>query len=139
MRLVELGTHARGAIFLDGARWNTPELAEAIEELSQGFEGFYFGRYDVRGASFEAIARGDFHVLELNGVTAEETHVYDPSHSLLYAWKTLMAQWSTAFTVARKNLRQGRGEPTSLLGVLCSVLCPRLTSATPSNFLVQAA
>lgn len=118
VRLVELGTHARGAIFLDGARWNTPELAEAIEELSQGFEGFYFGRYDVRGASFEAIARGDFHVLELNGVTAEETHVYDPSHSLLYAWKTLMAQWATAFTVARKNLRQGRGEPTSLLEVL---------------------
>ena len=51
-------------------------------------------------------------------MTAEETHVYDPSHSLLYAWQTVMAQWSTAFTVARKNLRQGRGEPTSLLGVL---------------------
>ncbi|MDF1837201.1 MAG: alpha/beta fold hydrolase, partial [Planctomycetota bacterium] len=37
VRLVEVGTHSRGAIFLDGERWNSPALLEAVEALSQRF------------------------------------------------------------------------------------------------------
>lgn len=106
--LVDLGTHSRGAVFLDGERWNTPELTAAIDKLSKDFDGFYFGRYDLRVPSGEALARGeDFLVIELNGVTSESTSVYDPKHSVLFAWRTLMAQWSLAFAIGAENHARG--------------------------------
>src|SRR5690606_5707359 len=40
--LVELGTHCRGAAFLDGGWVRTPALEAAIDRLSQGFDGFWF-------------------------------------------------------------------------------------------------
>ncbi|HZN54807.1 MAG TPA: alpha/beta fold hydrolase, partial [Candidatus Polarisedimenticolaceae bacterium] len=73
VELVELGTHARGAYFYDGADLATPELEEAVDRISRSFDGFYFGRYDVRSASTEAFRRGAFKVIELNGVTSEAT------------------------------------------------------------------
>ncbi|MDA1267449.1 MAG: VTT domain-containing protein, partial [Planctomycetota bacterium] len=108
LALVDLGTHARGAIFLDGARCNTPELLAAIDELSRGYEGFFFGRYDVRVPDADRLARGEgIQVIELNGVTSESTHIYDPRHSLLGAWATLMRQWSLAYAIAKENRDRG--------------------------------
>ena len=83
VELVELGTHCRGAIFLDGMRHRTPELERVFDEISRGFDGFWFGRYDVRTPDVEAFRRGEaFKIVELNGVTSEATHIYDPRHGL---------------------------------------------------------
>jgi hypothetical protein len=46
--LMELGTHCRGAMFLDGGWVITPELEERFDAISRGFAGFYVGRFDVR-------------------------------------------------------------------------------------------
>jgi hypothetical protein len=114
LQLVELGTHCRGAMFLDGDAVHTEALERAIDELSQLFEGFWFGRYDVRCESSEALARGEgFRVIELNGLTSEATHIYDPKHSVLYAYKVLFRQWSLAFEIARANRAAG-ARPTRL-------------------------
>ena len=59
MKLVELGTHCRGAEFLDGKWIKTPELVKAIDEISQGYDGFYFGRYDLRTPSIDNLQRGE--------------------------------------------------------------------------------
>lgn len=108
LQLVELGTHCRGSIFLDGARFNTPALAAALDRVSQRYEGFHFGRYDLRVASLEAFARGaGIKVLELNGVTAEATHIYDPQHSLLTAYRTLFTQWRIAFEIGAQQRARG--------------------------------
>ena len=48
VRLVDVGTHSRGAIFLDGRRLWTPALEAAIDAIAQRYAGFYFGRFDVR-------------------------------------------------------------------------------------------
>ena len=107
-RLVELGTHCRGAVFLDGKAHRTAELEAAIEEVSRHFEGFYFGRYDVRTPSLEDFRRGrNFKILELNGVTSEATEIYDPGNSLLTAYKVLFEQWRLAFEIGRQNRRRG--------------------------------
>ncbi len=111
--LVELGTHCRGAVFLDGGHLLTPELEAAIEELSAGFDGFHFGRYDLRAASPEAFRAGrDFQVLELNGVTSEATHVYDPKTPLLEAYRVLFEQWRLAFEIAAANRAAGASPAT---------------------------
>jgi hypothetical protein len=105
--IAELGTHCRGSIFLDGERVHTPALAEAVDRLSRSFEGFFFGRYDVRAESAQALAAGRFRVVELNGLTSESTHIYDPRHSLLGAWRTLFRQWRLAFEIGRANRQRG--------------------------------
>lgn len=113
-RLVELGTHCRGAVFLDGRPWQTPELEEAVDRLSRAYEGFYFGRYDLRAPTLEELAQGRFKVLELNGVTSEATHIYDPANSLLEAYRVLLRQWSLAFEIGRRVVERGEGKPATL-------------------------
>jgi hypothetical protein len=105
--LGDCGSHCRGAEFLDGRRYRTPALEDAIEAVARRFEGFYFGRFDLRAASAEAFARGEFTVIELNGVTSEPTHIYDPAVSVIDAYRALCAQWSSAFEIGAANARRG--------------------------------
>jgi hypothetical protein len=114
VRLVEVGTHCRGAIFSDGYDLLTPELEERIEALSREFTGFHFGRYDLRAVSETALREGrDFKVIELNGLTSEATHIYDSRTSLLEAYRVLFEQWRLAFEIGAKNRAAGV-KPTSL-------------------------
>ena len=105
--LAELGTHCRGALFLDGEGWRTPALEAAVEAVSAQFEGFYFGRYDVRTESAEALQRGEFTVIELNGLSSEATSIYDPGHSVWYGWRMLCRQWRRAYEIGAANRARG--------------------------------
>jgi pimeloyl-ACP methyl ester carboxylesterase/membrane protein DedA with SNARE-associated domain len=107
-QLVELGTHCRGAIFLDGHWALTRELEDAIDRVSKHFDGFYFGRYDIRAACVEEFKRGaNFKVIELNGVTSEATNIYDPKNSLFAAYRVLFEQWRIAFEIGAQNEKRG--------------------------------
>ena len=108
VRLVELGTHCRGAIFLDGSAVMTEALERRIDEISRGYRGFYFGRYDLRAPDLQRMQRGEgFKIIELNGVTSEATHIYDPAIGLFRAYRTLFAQWRIAFEIGRRNRDRG--------------------------------
>jgi hypothetical protein len=107
--LVELGTHCRGAMFLNGAWVLTPALEERFDAIARAFRGFYFGRFDVRvyGGLEKFRAGGGFKVIELNGVTSEATHIYNPGTPLTTAYQVLMRQWRIAFEIAAENRRLG--------------------------------
>lgn len=105
VQLTRLGTHSRGAIFLDGERFKTAELARAVDELSRCYQGFYFGRYDLMVPNAAALrAGGPLTVLELNGVSSEATSIYDPRHNLIHAYGTLFHQWRIAFRIGHRVL-----------------------------------
>ena len=107
-RLVEAGNHCQGAIFLDGGRLLSAALQERIDEISQSIPGFFVGRFDVRYSSEEALRQGrDFQIIELNGASAEATHIYDPRNSLWNAYRTLFRQWEIVFAIADQNRRRG--------------------------------
>ena len=73
--LAELGTHCLGAVFLDGGWVNGPRLAEAMDRISGKYQGFWFGRYDIRVEDPADLTHGKrFKVIELNGVTSEATN-----------------------------------------------------------------
>ncbi len=109
VRLTELGTHCRGARFTDG--WDdvwSEQLESRLDRLSRTCDGFFFGRYDVRAPSAEALReRGEFKVLELNGVSSETTHIYDPRNSLWTGYRALFEQWRLAFAIGAENRRRG--------------------------------
>ena len=112
--IINIGTHSRGAIFLDGDELKTPELANAIDEICGRVHGFNFGRFDIRFSSVEDFQAGrEFKIIELNGVTSESTNIYDPQYSLLDAYRILFEQWCIAFKIGVENLRHG-AEPTPL-------------------------
>ena len=46
-------------------------------------------------------------ILELNGVTAEPTDVYDPERSIWSSYRALFEQWRLVFTIGAENLRRG--------------------------------
>jgi len=108
VKLVDVGTHCRGAMFLDGASIKTPELEARLHAISKSFKGFYFGRYDIRTPSIDDIKNGaGFKIVELNGVTSEATHIYDPKNSLCYGYRVLMKQWRLAFEIGKQNYEAG--------------------------------
>lgn len=122
VQLVELGTHCRGAVFLDGSFAMTPALEKTIDQIARTFDGFYFGRFDIRVPSVEDLKAGrNLKILELNGVTSEPTNIYDPQTSLLDAYKVLFRQWRIAFEIGERNSSRG-AQPTSLRQLLRAVL-----------------
>jgi membrane protein DedA with SNARE-associated domain len=108
VQLIEIGTHCRGCIFLDGDEIKTEALEVAIDRVARGFDGFYFGRFDIRTPSLADFKQGiNFKVVELNGVTSEATHIYDPRISLANAYRILFQQWRIAFEIGAQNRKQG--------------------------------
>ncbi len=112
IRLVEAGNHAQGCIFRNGARLNSPQLEAAFDAVSQRIPGFFIGRFDVRFTSedeFQSGRPGSFTILELNGASAEATHIYDARTRLSEAYQTLFQQWEMVFAIGAENRRRGAG------------------------------
>lgn len=106
--LVDFGTHARGAVFSDGWELITPELTEAMNKMCCAVDGFYFGRFDIRTPSKESLKRGEkLHIIEVNGVTSEDTSIYDNKYSFWDAQKKLMYQWRIAFEIGAQSVKKG--------------------------------
>ena len=95
------------ALFMDQRRLATSMLEERIEELSRAHPGFFVGRFDVCARSAEELSRGEFEVLELNGVSSEPTYIYDRATTLPEALRALTLQWSAAFEIGAANRAQG--------------------------------
>jgi hypothetical protein len=108
VRLVLVGNHCKGSIFLDGRDAITPALTERIEALARAVPEFNFGRFDVRFASLAALRRGDgFTVIEINGVGSEATHVWDARAKLLPAWADQLAHYRAAFAIGAAERARG--------------------------------
>lgn len=106
--LVPYGNHARGAKFIDGSDWITPKLEAVINEVCLQIPGFYFGRLDVMYNTFEEFERGvNFSLVELNGAASEPTHIYDPKHSIFFAWKELARHITYMYKISVENHKNG--------------------------------
>jgi hypothetical protein len=107
-QLAIAGNHAQGTLFVDGAHLVTPDLERRIDEIARQMRGFYIGRFDVRYADVGRFQRGeDLAIVELNGVTSEATHIYDPQLTLWNAWRVLCEQWALVFEIGAANRQRG--------------------------------
>jgi hypothetical protein len=104
--LVPYGNHVRGAKFLDASHLIDEGLTNTVDTICRQVEGFYFGRLDVRYNSLEQLKQGkEFSIIELNGAGSEPTHMYDPKHSIFFAWKEIIRHWEILFRISRANHR----------------------------------
>lgn len=106
--LVPYGNHARGAKFLDYSHLISHELTKVIDEMCLEIPEFYFGRMDLMYNSWEELEQGkNYSVVELNGAASEPTHIYDPKHSLFFAWKTLAQHITYMYKISVANNKRG--------------------------------
>jgi hypothetical protein len=106
--LVPYGNHARGAKFLDYSNLISPELTKVIDEMCLQIPEFYFGRMDLMYNTWKELEQGkNFSIVELNGAASEPTHIYDPKHSLFFAWKELARHISYMYQISAENHKNG--------------------------------
>jgi hypothetical protein len=102
------GNHARGSKFLDDSHLADEALTRQIDHICQQIPEFYFGRLDIRFDTWEALKEGrNFSIIEVNGAGSEPTHMYDPRHSLFFAWKEIIRHWILLNRISRMNHKRG--------------------------------
>lgn len=105
--LVPYGNHSRGAKFIDASSRADEALCEAIDRVCRSIPGFYYGRLDIRFSNWESLKSGkEFSIIELNGAGSEPTHIYDPAHSVFFAWKEIIKHLDMLYRISMKNRKK---------------------------------
>lgn len=103
--LEPIGNHSRGTTFLNQNNLINAAVNSCFDKIAKPIDGFYYGRFDLKVKSISDLETGEnLKIMELNGVSSEPGHVYDPNYSLLSAYSDTLAHWSIAMKIARKNL-----------------------------------
>ena len=106
--LIEIGAHCRGSLFRDASSLASPALQAAVDRLFTALPGYHFGRLDLRCPSPGALSRGEgIRILEVNGVSAEAAHIYEPGTPLWKGYASMLRQWRIAFEIGSANERAG--------------------------------
>lgn len=106
--LEPIGNHCRGTIFRDKGDLISTTLCEVFDNISQQIDGFYYGRFDLRTKSFEDMLAGKhIYILELNGLTSDAAHIFDPNARLRDAMRVQISNCIKSYKIARYNLKQG--------------------------------
>lgn len=113
-RLSFIGSHTLGCKFTDDTHLVTPELEQAFFKLFDSQPGFNFGRVDVKCENEAAFQRGEFVVIEVNGVASLPTNMFDPKFSVWQAYKIFFEHGKYLVKAAREHRKQ----PMQLLSYL---------------------
>ncbi|MDX1971712.1 MAG: VTT domain-containing protein [Candidatus Sumerlaeia bacterium] len=106
--LVFSGNHCQGAIFRNGEDLLTQKLVQKIDEIGRNIPGFYFGRFDIRYNLLERLQAGEeFKIVEINGASAESTHIWDANTTLWQAYSALFLQFRYLFQIGWLNRQRG--------------------------------
>ncbi len=119
-KLIEpIGSHNLGTKFTNGNTLKSSALTDRLNQWAAQLPGFYYGRFDIKYKDWDSLVAGkDFSLMEINGVNAEPTHIYDPSYSLIKAYKDIFFHMKIIYEISQIN---------RLLGVQPKRLKPFLT------------
>ncbi|WP_255070190.1 hypothetical protein [Lacihabitans sp. LS3-19] len=108
VRIIEkIGNHCRGTIFRNAIEIDKEKVAVVVSEILKNFEGFNYGRFDLKVKSIEDLYAGEnIRILELNGVNADSAHVFDPDYKLFNAYKDIAWHWKRLSDIALLNAKQ---------------------------------
>lgn len=119
IKLLEpIGNHCKGTKFLNVNHLINEQVNKVFDEISMQFEGFYYGRYDLKVASVVDFYNGqNIKIMELNGVSSDPGHIYDPRYKLLAAYKDLSWHWKRAADISIENQKSGI-KPLSIYAII---------------------
>lgn len=112
--LEPIGNHCLGTQFLSGNSHICEDVHAMFDKITSSYAGFNYGRFDLKIPSMESLKSGDgIRIFEVNGVTSEPGHIYDPEFSLIRAYKDTIEHMGYVFRVSRENIKQGFKLPTT--------------------------
>ncbi len=103
--LMDIGNHARGVTFRNGNHLISPALLKVFAPLADCIPEFYLGRFDVKTRNIRALERGEFRIIEINGVNSEPAHIYELD--LFTAWVHLLRHWRMVSAISSLNIERG--------------------------------
>ncbi len=108
-RLLEpIGNHCRGTKFINANHLINKQLHKVFTEVAEGFKGFFYGRFDMKVSNIEDLYLGkNIRIMELNGVSSDPGHIYDPTYYLWNAYRDLMWHWKRAADISIINQKNG--------------------------------
>ena len=108
--LTVIGNHSKGTQFLNGNHLINKDLEASFDVLNKQIKGWFYGRLDIKYNTFEELQRGEnFKILEINGILAEPTHIYDASVKGATYFKALIAiknNWKRITQIAIQNKKR---------------------------------
>ena len=108
IHLDPFGNHSKGATFLDANHLHDQQLVYVFNAIGRQMKGIYYGRFDLRCASIEELTQGrNFKILEFNGTAGEPAHIYDPKHSIWYAYRNYFQHWRIIYRISKLNMQYG--------------------------------
>lgn len=106
--LEPIGNHCRGTSFINRNDLINEKLNAVFDTIAKEINGFYYGRFDLKVTSWEDLYEGkNISILELNGLTADAAHIFDPQYRLRDAYFTQVKNCISAFKIAKHNLAKG--------------------------------
>ena len=121
MILEPIGNHCRGTMFLDRNREIDEAITAQIVPLLRTMPGVFYGRFDMRVGSWQALREGrDIRVLEFNGTGSDPAHIYQPGYSLWKAYRDMAFHWHLMYLISRQN--KGLGHPPVTFKKIISAL-----------------
>ncbi len=108
-RILEpIGNHCRGTKFLDDNHLLNSTLDEVFDKIAISIDGFHYGRFDMKVKSIEDLYEGkNIRIMELNGVSSEPGHIYDPKNTLWAAYRDLSQHWKIIADISIQQQRRG--------------------------------
>ena len=108
IELEPIGNHSRGTTFLNGNVHINEELEKVFDKIALKMEGIYYGRFDMKCESVELLQEGKvFKILEFNGIASEPAHIYDPSYSVIQAYKDIFQHWKIIYQISKAQRQKG--------------------------------
>jgi hypothetical protein len=84
------------------------KLTIFFDGLSHHSKDFFYGRFDVKSESINALREGQhYSIIEFNGCGAALHHIYNRNLSLFDAWITLLRHWRAMCEISLENQRLG--------------------------------
>lgn len=104
-----IGNHSKGTQFINGNHLISRDLEKSIDSFMKEIPDFYYGRLDIKYNSIDnVIKKQEFKVLEINGIIAEPTHIYDASKGTYFkALKAIREHWKIISEITKQNKKNG--------------------------------
>ncbi|CAL2106699.1 RimK-like ATP-grasp domain-containing protein [Tenacibaculum sp. 190524A02b] len=105
INLSVIGNHCKGTQFINGNHLINDSLRFTFDKINKSINGWYYGRLDIKYNTFEELEKGEnLKILEINGVIAEPTHIYDSkTYSYIEALKEIRSHWKSLYKIAKVN------------------------------------
>jgi hypothetical protein len=107
LRLSTVASTRVGGRYEDGTHYGTDALTARVDAIAKDMGVFLAGRFDVRYATLEALQRGEFTIMEVNGAGSEAVHAWDPKYTIRDVYRIVFAKQRLLFRISDANRRRG--------------------------------